>query len=197
MKLMRNIILILMKLLTMIKFNICIQRNMRRESGFTLIELLIVISIISIFASVIMAGFRDAHMSNRDSIRMSDMYQIGTALELFYFDYGRYPNSSIDGLPASGEVIGMGHTIDDLLRPYLDPVPADPRHDDPSGTYFYSFDSSHRIDTDCAAPAPPSGLVYGFNQAETGRFFAKDTCLGGDMNLNEADFNRGIIRGSN
>jgi|AntRauTorckE6833_2_1112554.scaffolds.fasta_scaffold14144_2 prepilin-type N-terminal cleavage/methylation domain-containing protein len=171
-----------------------------KSGGFTLIELMVVIAIIGVLASSILANLSDAQASARDAVRMQDMKSIRTAFERFYNDNTRYPNP-IDGVPNSGQMIGVGNPIDDALHPYLDPIPQDPLHDAGTGVapvagalYFYSYDPYHwKSLTNCGGPVPADAVfvngVFGFNKAEIPGNYPKDTCHGGNMNLNNADYN--------
>ena len=64
---------------------------MKNKKGFTLIELLVVIAIIGILATIGLDSFISAQARSRDAKRKSDLKEIGSALELFYSDYGSYP----------------------------------------------------------------------------------------------------------
>ena len=67
------------------------------KKGFTLVELLVVISIISILAVIALGGFQSTQRKERDGQRKSDLKQIANALEVVYYDHGRYPDSNNDG----------------------------------------------------------------------------------------------------
>jgi prepilin-type N-terminal cleavage/methylation domain-containing protein len=178
------------------------------QSGFTLIELLVVISIISVMSSVILSNLNDARASARDTVRISDMHQIRTAFELFYYDNRRYPGST-DGISGGGELIGVGNPIDTALLPYLTPIPRDPLHDAGAGLsptngalYFYSYDPQHIVYLPVCTIDPvgdglsgltASGGVFGFNKSETQGVVKQDTCSGSNVNLNNADFNEAIF----
>lgn len=62
--------------------------------GFTLLELLVVIAIIGILSSIIFASINAVRAKARDARRLSDMRQILTALEMYYNDHGKYPDTS-------------------------------------------------------------------------------------------------------
>jgi prepilin-type N-terminal cleavage/methylation domain-containing protein len=175
-----------------------------KNAGFTLIELMVVIAIIGILASTVLANLSDAQKSARDAIRLQDMKALHIAFERYFNDNGVYPNQIISGVPVSGQIIGVGNTIDEVIRPYLDPVPIDPRHDAGTGevpaagsVYFYSYDPFHwKSLTDCGGTLPADAEysygVFGFNKAEIPGNYPKDTCWGGDMNLHNADYNKAL-----
>lgn len=64
-----------------------------QRKGFTLIEILIVVAIIAILASVVLVGLGPAQQSGRDARRLSDLYQIQTALGLYNNKCGGFPGS--------------------------------------------------------------------------------------------------------
>ena len=117
------------------------------------------------------------------------MRQILLALELFFDANGRYPGSQ-DGVSNGGEFLGDDNgPIEQALAPYLPTVPKDPLHD--GSVYFYSYDPRHCTDDphgscNCAGPV---GAVLAFNKAEVMTNLRKDTCSGGNMNQNNADYN--------
>ena len=67
------------------------------SGGFTLVELLIVIAIIGILASIVLVSLSSARTKARDTKRIQEISQIQSALELYYAQYGYYPNSDFDG----------------------------------------------------------------------------------------------------
>lgn len=59
--------------------------------AFTLVELLVVIAIIGIIASISIISLSNARAKAMDAVRVADLKQIKTALEMFFNDIGRYP----------------------------------------------------------------------------------------------------------
>jgi prepilin-type N-terminal cleavage/methylation domain-containing protein len=96
--------------------------------GFTLIELLVVIAIISFLSTIIMTGVSVARQKSRDTLRISNMKTIRTALELYYNDFNGYPSTG--GGYQSECVYWGGYTADQVipgLAPvYINRVPSDP-----------------------------------------------------------------------
>jgi general secretion pathway protein G len=178
--------------------------HLSHSKGFTLIELLVVISIIGLLAASIANSFTDIKAGARDAVRLQDMRTIEGALLAFFIENQRFPNISDDGIDTGGETIGVGNPIDAALAPHLPSIPIDPRHDAGTGLrpvagalYFYSYDPYHYISLeDCLASTAPSsaliGIVFGFNTAEGTMERVIDTCHGGNVNLDNADFNRGL-----
>ena len=65
----------------------------KKLRGFTLIELLVVVAIIGVLSSVVLASLNSARVKSRDARRISDFKQIQIAMELFYDQAGKYPQS--------------------------------------------------------------------------------------------------------
>jgi general secretion pathway protein G len=100
----------------------------KNSFGFTLVELLVVISIISVLVSVVAVSFRSSQAKGRDAERKNDLKQIAGALELYYSDYGKYPDAS------NGQIVGCGGapcswgsgTFTDGKTVYFKVMPKDP-----------------------------------------------------------------------
>ena len=79
----------------------------RYKYGFTLIELLVVIAIIGLLASVVLAALNSARGKARDTERIQSLDAFRTALEIYYSDYGKYPNG--DSVSIRGIFISQIH----------------------------------------------------------------------------------------
>ncbi|HTW96309.1 MAG TPA: prepilin-type N-terminal cleavage/methylation domain-containing protein, partial [Candidatus Methylomirabilis sp.] len=64
------------------------------KKGFTLIELLVVIAIIGVLSTLSIVALNSARTKARDAVRLANIKQIQTALELWYNDVSRYPTSA-------------------------------------------------------------------------------------------------------
>lgn len=64
-----------------------------KKEGFTLIELLVVIAVIGLLATIVLISLSSARAKSRDARRLADLKQVSLALEMFYNEYGYYPNN--------------------------------------------------------------------------------------------------------
>jgi len=114
-------------------------KSFMSKKGFTLIELLIVIAIIGLLATIVIVVYGTAKSASRDTKRLADLRQIGTALELYNNDENHYP---------IGDDVALGNTDTACLNSdgwqatgcvgaYMGKVPKDPQ----SGNYIYSSTS--------------------------------------------------------
>jgi len=69
----------------------------RFPNGFTLIELLIVVAIIGILAAIAVPNFLSARLKAQIAATTGNMRAIGSAIEMYSIDNGKYPNTYIPG----------------------------------------------------------------------------------------------------
>lgn len=126
---------------------------LHKRSGFTLIELLIVIAIIALLTSVLMANFAGSRERGRDVRRKEDFASLKSALQLYYNDYGKYPQAgagnTIAGCGASGTSVcawtsgttsGDPFSAGNPATTYMGTMPGDPSS--PGQQYTYAQDAN-------------------------------------------------------
>ncbi len=65
----------------------------RQDSGWTLIELLIVITLVMILAAMALTQYRGSIISAQEAALKSDLFLMRDAIDQYYADKGRYPES--------------------------------------------------------------------------------------------------------
>lgn len=69
------------------------RRRLARDGGWTLIELLIVITLLLILASLAMTQYRNSVRSAKEAALKSNLFMMRDAIDQYYADKGRYPES--------------------------------------------------------------------------------------------------------
>ncbi len=107
------------------------------NKAFTLIELLVVIAIIGVLSTLSVVALNSARSKARDSRRLSDIHNLSLALEMYYDDFGAYPE-----FPTANAGIIGGLCLSDLgitstcgLNTYIAKIPDDPKN---NKHYLYS-----------------------------------------------------------
>jgi general secretion pathway protein G len=70
-------------------------RDFGPEAGFTLVELLVVLAIIGLIAALVAPQVLRYLGAARAETTQAQLKNIGSALELYYLDSGKYPSSDI------------------------------------------------------------------------------------------------------
>lgn len=170
------------------------RKSLTEERGFTLIELLVVIAIISLLSSVVLASLSSARASARDARRVSDMQQIMTAIELYRNQHGYIPgHGGACDLPEAADgsentkLRDESHCIVQELEKVMTTVPTDPTA---GNGFYYAYDPTHNSSSNkCDDTSSLSVAILGFNKSETG-IDDRENTVGGDLNLNDAAYNR-------
>lgn len=111
------------------------------KKAFSLVEILVVVTIISILASIAAVSYSSSLKQSRDARRKTDLEQIRAALEMYKSFNSAYPGTITSGAALADP--SPGTTI------YLSKVPKDPQN--PDFLYYYiSPDSEHKDYTVCA-----------------------------------------------
>jgi general secretion pathway protein G len=65
----------------------------RADGGWTLIELIVVLAMIMILASVALVQYRNSIISAREAVLRADLFHMREAIDQYYADKGRYPDT--------------------------------------------------------------------------------------------------------
>jgi general secretion pathway protein G len=101
------------------------------KAGFTLIELLIVITLISLLATMGVVQYRNSVQSTREAILRTDLFRMRDAIDQYYADKTKYP-ASLEALVSDGY---MRKIPEDPITQSADTwqtVPAEPDPSNPS-----------------------------------------------------------------
>ena len=92
---------------------------MYATSGFTLIELLVVIAIIAVLAAILFPVFAQARSKARQSVAISNLKQIGTAMLLYAQDYDECLPMTMDAA-STGQPTTIGYWATSSYQAALD-----------------------------------------------------------------------------
>jgi type II secretion system protein G len=94
------------------------ERTLKDQRGFTLLEMMVVVAIIAILAGILIPNFARARSQAQTSACIGNEKIIATALELYYTDNQKYPESASVGGPGSPFMTEMAG--------YMNQTPIDP-----------------------------------------------------------------------
>ena len=103
----------------------------RRENGFTLIELLIVISLITILATMGLVQYQNSIKSTREAVLSTDLFRMRDAIDQYYADKNKYP-ASLDALVSDGYMRKIPEDPITHSAETWQTVPAEPDPSNPS-----------------------------------------------------------------
>lgn len=127
------------------------------KKAFTLVEILVVVTIISLLASIAAVSYSRFVKQSRDARRKTDIEQIRAAIELYRNFNDAYPTSL---------TLGTGEIADPApgTTKYMTKIPQDPMNSGPSGnTYYYTSSSPFQDYTLCANIEGDAQVGSGFS----------------------------------
>jgi prepilin-type N-terminal cleavage/methylation domain-containing protein len=138
-----------------------ILREMKKDKAFTLIELLVVIAVIGMLSSIVLVSLKGVRAKARDAQRVATLNQIRVALELYYDQYGTYPDNTDSGdvgcwwLWDAGSILNGEN--DPFIKPLCDsgilcPVPIERNPISGGGWQQCSFRYAKQPDPVCGCP---------------------------------------------
>ena len=89
--------------------------TIRSERGFTLIELMVVLSIMGILIAIAQPSLTASITRARESVLKEDLFQMRDAIDQYYADNGKYPETLQDLI-----------NTQEATRSYLRGIPKDP-----------------------------------------------------------------------
>ena len=136
-----------------------------KTEGFTLVEVLVVVTIISVLASIAAVSYSRFIKQSRDTRRKTDVEQIRAAIELYRNFKGAYPTPGMTfGSSSITDVVGG------VTSTYLGKVPDDPMPT-PYSYYYTSADPYQDYvlcayieggETTSVNPAPSCGVTCNY-----------------------------------
>lgn len=73
--------------------NLYLKKNLLSKAGFTLFELLAVMMILGILTAIAIPSYKRSQIKAREVVLAEDLFQMRRAIDAFYSDNTRYPDS--------------------------------------------------------------------------------------------------------
>lgn len=73
----------------------------RTQGGWTLVELLVVMSLITVLASMGLVQYRNSILASKEAVLKADLFHMRDAIDQYYADKGSYP-ASLQALVTDG-----------------------------------------------------------------------------------------------
>ncbi len=122
--------------------------NFFSPAGFTLIELLVVVSIIALFATILIVATSSSRASARNTKRLEDISQLNKALNLYFSNVEAYPNVPGPGNPFLDSCANPTDWIPQLVQQkYVGKLPVDPTNSNPACYRYSGRGSNYKIET--------------------------------------------------
>jgi prepilin-type N-terminal cleavage/methylation domain-containing protein len=88
----------------------------KKHFGFTLVELLVVIAILGILVIVITASLTDAKARSRDSRRVSEIWTLQEALNMYLDNHQTYPIQATEIILNGSDAVETALKADSILK---------------------------------------------------------------------------------
>lgn len=119
------------------------------KKGFSLVEILVVVTIISVLASIAAVSYSRFVKQSKDARRKTDIEQIRASIEMYRNFNSVYPTPA----GATGMAFGTGNITDASATKYMSLIPNDPTYsasDVTTTTYYYTSSGTYQDYTLCA-----------------------------------------------
>lgn len=112
---------------------------MKNIKGFTLVELLVVIALIGILTMITASTFVTAQIKGRDIKRKADLNSLSKALQMYYNDFGKFPDATPDSSPDSSKInLNIGGSLAANNYVYMVVIPTEEKLTDKPYVYEVS-----------------------------------------------------------
>lgn len=157
------------------------------RNGFSLVELMVVIAIIGLVSAAGVGSVGIIQKNSRDTQRIADLNNLKSAIQQYYADQQRYPNTLATELTTGSALTNCSGTATTppctVTKTYLSKTPIDPM----GGAYFYRpVISSTQLNDSC-------GIVGGLEVGKCHYYIlcaklesppAGSSCFDGSYNFN-------------